>query len=199
MAKQKVSREMVIDAAFELAREGGLEAVGVREVANELGCSVQPIYYYFNNIEGLRQEVFLKTERFAADYTSSLMDSSDLFASMGRAHVQFARNEPHLFSIYILHQREGISSLEDFYQSQANSQMAQVIANNLHVSLQKAKKLHLQMLVYTIGLGTIFSVCQPGMKAEEVFSLQQSAFDAFLAQAKGEVEKAADGKETGIS
>lgn len=195
MAKRKVSREMVIDAAFELARKGGLEAAGVREVAKELNCSVQPIYYYFENIEGLRQEVIRKTDQFAADFARSRIDPADPFASMGRAHVCFAREEPQLFSIYILHQRQGIHSLKDFYQNQANGEMAQVIAESLQISLEKARMLHLQMLVYTIGLGTIFSVCQPGLEAEEVFSLQQSAFDAFLAQANGDGQKGADRKE----
>ena len=53
MPKQKITKEMVVDAAFELAREGGMERVQVKPIAARLGCSVQPIYSYCRNMEGL--------------------------------------------------------------------------------------------------------------------------------------------------
>ena len=38
MPKQKITKEMVVDAAFQLAREGGMERVLVKEIAARLGC-----------------------------------------------------------------------------------------------------------------------------------------------------------------
>ena len=46
MPTQKITREMIVEAAFELAREQGMEAVQVKAVAAALGCSVQPVYGY---------------------------------------------------------------------------------------------------------------------------------------------------------
>ena len=46
MPKQRITKEMVIEAAFELARTGGMEQVIVKNIAQKLGCSVQPIYSY---------------------------------------------------------------------------------------------------------------------------------------------------------
>lgn len=46
MPKQKITKDMVIDAAFELARNDGMEQVIVKNIAEKLGCSVQPIYSY---------------------------------------------------------------------------------------------------------------------------------------------------------
>lgn len=49
MPKQRITKEMVVDAAFELAREGGMEEVLVKRIAERIGCSVQPIYSYCHN------------------------------------------------------------------------------------------------------------------------------------------------------
>lgn len=57
MPKQRITKEMVVDAAFEIARKGGMEQVIVKNIAETLGCSVQPIYSYCTNMEGLRTEV----------------------------------------------------------------------------------------------------------------------------------------------
>ncbi len=88
-----------------------------------------------------------------------------------------------MFKIFIMHQRTGISSLDDFYQSQVGANTAEFIARELNISISQAKQLHLNMLIYTIGLGTIFSVTTPGISADEIYAQQETAYEAFLHQA----------------
>ncbi len=154
MPKQRITKEMVVQAAFEIARSGGMEEVLVKNIADKIGCSVQPIYSYCKNMDTLRQEV-----------------------------AQLAREEPNLFKIFILHQRKGISSLEDLYQAEASPQAAIFLADKLQISLQRARQLHLNMLLYTIGIGTVFAVATPGISADEIYTQQETAYEAFLKQA----------------
>ena len=42
------------------------------------------------------------------------------------------------------------------------------------------------MLIYTVGLGTIFSVSTPGIPAEELYAQQERAYQAFLNHAREE-------------
>lgn len=183
MPKQKITREDILTAAFEIARQDGMEQVLIKNVANRLGCSVQPIYSYCENMEGLRRGVAERVDRFVLEYVAERVDRDDLFRSTGRAHIQLAREEPHLFRIFILHQREGISSLDDLYRTQTHPHTAEFIARQQNISLAQAKRLHLHMLVYTIGLGTIFSVTSPGIPTDEIYAQQESAYEAFLNQA----------------
>ena len=39
------------------------------------------------------------------------------------------------------------------------------------------------MLIYTIGIGTIFSVTTPGISTDEIDTQQEVAYEAFLKQA----------------
>ncbi len=54
MPKQRITKEMIVDAAFSLARTDGMEQVLIKNIARKLGCSVQPIYSYCENMEGLQ-------------------------------------------------------------------------------------------------------------------------------------------------
>lgn len=101
---------------------------------------------------------------------------------MGNAYIKLAKEEPHLFKIFILHERKGISSFDDLYQTETNADIAGFIAENLCIKKQQAKQLHLHMLIYTIGLGAIFSITSPGIPIDEIFAQQETAFDAFLKQ-----------------
>lgn len=183
MPKQRITKETVVNAAFEIARNSGMEQVMVKNIADKIGCSVQPIYSYCKNMDSLRQDVVEQTNRFIQEYVAAHIDKDDLFRSTGRLYIRLAQEESHLFRIFILHQRKGISSLNDLYQSETNPHVAEVIASDLHISVAQAKQLHLNMLIYTIGIGTIFSVTTPGISADEIYIQQEAAYEAFLKQA----------------
>lgn len=180
MPKQRITKEMVIDAAFEIARNDGMEHVILKNIAGKIGCSVQPIYSYCRNMDGLRQDVIERVNCFINEYVHAHIDKNDLFRSTGRSYIQLAKDEPNLFKIFILHTRNGISSLDDLYNSETNNDIAEFIADKLNISVSQAKQLHLNMLIYTIGIGTIFSVTTPGIPADEIYKQQESAYEAFL-------------------
>lgn len=171
---------MVVDTAFELARRDGMEGVMVKAIAEKIGCSVQPIYSYCKNMESLRQEVAERVKRFVREYAAARIDEGDPFRSTGRAYIQLTRDEPQLFKIFILHERKGISSLDDLYRSEADEKIPAFIAEKLQISVEQAKQLHLDMLIYTIGLGTIFSVTTPGIPPGEIFSRQDRMYEILL-------------------
>lgn len=182
MPKQRITKDMVVDAAFAIAKYNGMDQVMVKNIADKIGCSVQPIYSYCKNMDGLRQEVIEKVGRFVQEYVTGHIDKRDLFHSTGKAYIQLAKEEPHLFRIFILHQRKDVSSLEDLYRLEADPYIAEFIADKLDISISQAKQLHLNMLIYTIGIGTVFSVTTPGISADEIYAQQEIAYKAFLNQ-----------------
>lgn len=182
MPKQRITKEMIVDAAFSLARTDGMEQVLIKNIARKLGCSVQPIYSYCENMEGLRQEVVLRVKDFVQAYAAAHRKAEDPFRTTGQAYIQLAKEEPHIFKIFILHERQGISSLDELYSSETDPCVAPCIARDLQISTEQAKQLHLHMLIYTIGLGTIFASSSPGISADEIFEKQEIAYDAFVRQ-----------------
>lgn len=71
MPKQRITKEMILDVAFRLARESGYEQVLLKNVAVEIGCSVQPIYSYFSNMEALKEAVVGEAMRFYNEFIFS--------------------------------------------------------------------------------------------------------------------------------
>lgn len=180
MPKQKITKDMVVDAAFKLARAGGMEQVLVKNIAMELGCSVQPIYSYCKNMEGLRNDVANRARSFIENYVKERIDPSDLFRSTGHAYIEIAKEEPHILKIFVFQERQNVASLDDLYRTEASPMIAPAIARQLNISVEKARQLHLNMLIYTIGIGTIFSVTTPGISADEIYEQQEQAYQTFL-------------------
>ena len=53
-AAKKISKDEIIDAAIEVLRDDGFAAINARSVAKKMGCSTQPIYFSFKNMEELK-------------------------------------------------------------------------------------------------------------------------------------------------
>lgn len=190
MPKQRITKEMVVEAAFEIARKEGIERATVKAIAERLGCSVQPIYSYCRNMDGLRADAAQRARQFVREYVAERADKTDLFRSMGHTYVRLAREEPHIFRLYLFEERKDIISLEELYRSETDPRVAMEISEKLGVSIEEAKGLHMNMLIYTIGVGTIFSVISPSVSEEEIFEKQEEAYKAFL-------KSAAEGKNNG--
>lgn len=47
----KVTKEMIIDAAFETIKEMGAENINARTVSQKLGCSTQPFYIILKRLK----------------------------------------------------------------------------------------------------------------------------------------------------
>lgn len=183
MPKQRITKEMVVDAAFEIARRDGIDKATVKTIAENLNCSVQPIYSYCQNMDGLRGDVAEKARYFVREYVKKSIDKNDLFRSTGHAYIQIAKEEPHVFRLYLFQERKNITSLDDLYHTETNPAVAEMIAKDLNISLAAAEKLHLNMLIYTIGIGTIFSVTSSSISENEIFGQQEQAYEAFLKNA----------------
>ena len=91
MPKQRITKEMVVDAAFEIARKDGIEKATVKTIAEKLGCSVQPIYSYCKNMDGLKNDVAEKARTFILAEVGKTVDRNDLFRSTGHAYIQIAK------------------------------------------------------------------------------------------------------------
>lgn len=190
MPKQKITKEMVVNAAFELAREGGMNHVLVKNIAERLGCSVQPIYSYCANMGSLKKEVIKKITAYFNEYIEAHVDKDDLFASTGKLYLRLCKEEPNLFQMYFFASREDLNvhSLEEMYQSECNPRVADSIVEQFRISEEKAKQLQLNMVIFNQGLMAINLACGLQIPIEEMEEKLVQVFFAFLNQTKEEEE-----------
>lgn len=186
MPKQRITKEMVIDAAFQLLREGGEEQVLVKNIAAALSCSVQPIYSCFENMDLLRQELSKMSAEVMEKYIGERLVQENLFESTGKAYLAFSKEEPHLFKSYFLKKRSGINSFDDLYAMEANSNVAAHISKTLGISEESAKKLHLNMIIYNTGISFMLISAGGNLSIQELNEKLEGAYDAFLSAAKNE-------------
>ncbi len=111
--KFKFKREEIVEAAVNLTRRGGVDAVTARGIAGELGVSTQPIFTCFKNMEEAKEEVRIYAEKLCHNYLEKGVEASIPFFGFGMAYIRFAKEESELYKmLFINPDKEGESMLD---------------------------------------------------------------------------------------
>ena len=156
MPAQRFDRESVLDAALGLVRERGYDALSARVVAERAGCSVQPIYSLFGDMEGLMQALYEHARAWVTAFNEEHAgDGENLFESNGLAHLRLAREEPLLFAFLYLSPYLDTRNLDELYRSVSQPGVEECIMELGHLDAAAAHELYLNMIVYTHGLAAM--------------------------------------------
>lgn len=153
--KARITREMVINAAFEIARSEGAERINARSVAKKLGCSTQPILYYFHSVEEIKIAVYKKSDDFHSEYI--MQGATDGIGGIGMAYIRFAQNEKHIFRY--LFQSDGFSgqSLSGLIENEALSPVLKSISQSSGVTIEQAKVAFRSLFLFVHGYASMLA------------------------------------------
>ena len=107
--KVRFQKEEVIDAALNIARKNGIDAVTAREVAKELQVSVGPIFTWFDSMDELKAEIYELARSLYRDYIQRGLQGPVPFLGVGQQYLQFAKDEPELYKMLFLARPDKIS------------------------------------------------------------------------------------------
>ena len=140
--KVRVTKEMVIDAAFEVTRAEGIEAVNAKNVAGYLKCSTQPVMYNFATIEALKLSVF----DMAFDYMKERVvfptgkRTPYPMREGGLEYISFARTEPNLFKLLFESPYATRCPVDDLGVDKDFQPVIEAFAEFLGTSIEEARK-----------------------------------------------------------
>lgn len=186
-ATEKISKEAIIDAAVDVLREGGYDSINARSVAKKLGCSTQPIYRSFHNMEELKKAL---TERAIAVHTKHVQDSLHVhdgknganshysrYSSYGMGFVQFAAQEKQLFRWLYLSGKQ----IGPYQNDVLLPEIIQVIVDEYGYNEEIARKFHQDMAYYAYGLAILANTGHLELTNEELMDAFRREFIALAA------------------
>ncbi|MDO4702470.1 TetR/AcrR family transcriptional regulator [Tannerella sp.] len=97
-----ITQEVIIETAFEMVRKEGFAVLSARNIAKQIGCSTQPIYWTYKNMDDLKAEVCQKALSYLQNVMLGYSKTGNPFWDLGLGYVRMAHTEPALFkAVYI--------------------------------------------------------------------------------------------------
>ena len=154
----KVTKEMIIEAAFEVAKEMGAENITARTVSQKLGCSTQPVLYHFKTIEDVRIAAHKKASEFHIDYVTNLSGKYERpMLEVGMRYIQFAVEEKNLFRfLYHSNYYTGVS-LSDWLTGKIFDSLFPILRRQAKVDERQAYSIFSQIVLVTHGIASLLA------------------------------------------
>lgn len=154
--KFKFTKEEIIVAALNIIRKNGASALTARALAEELGCSVKPIFGSFKNMEQVQRETFYAAQSLYQSYLKKDMSSGKYpqYKASGMAYIRFAREEKELFKLLFMRDRSGENIEEN---REELKPFTDLIMQATGLCEEKAYLFHLEMWIFVHGIATMIA------------------------------------------
>jgi|GEM_PF-3419188 len=90
--KVKITEDAIVEASIQLIRERGIEGFNARDLAKNLNCSTQPIFWKFKTIDDLKKVVHKKVDEIYNEHMinglkKAIIISSAIFGVMHAGNI----------------------------------------------------------------------------------------------------------------
>lgn len=152
----KVTKQDIISAAADVVRRSGERALNARNIAAQLGISTQPVFSNYSSMDELRKELLAYANELYGEYIQKIIDSRKYppYKSAGIAYIFFAHEEKQLFKFLFMRDRNGKDDASDTADGYFD-QMTELIQKNTGLTLEQARRFHLEMWIYVHGIATM--------------------------------------------
>lgn len=157
--QKRIFRQDILQAASSLVREQGPQALSVRNLAKKMGCSTQPIYSVFENMEALQEELmaYVREQYLRADASS--------YKQVALSFLHFAQREKNLFCLVYLRQRR---AGETIFEDPNQSETIRKLGASLEISPQTATEMHRRMQYYCYSMAVMMATGYLDFTEEEI-------------------------------
>lgn len=154
--KPKFTREEMIEAAIEIVRREGEDALTARNLGSYLGASARPIFTVFESMDEVREAVKERAHEIFMKYREKMCDELGYprYKAIGKAYIRFACEEKMLFRLLFMCERPraGMKEKEGY-----DAQVRQIIEEQTGFSEEKGSLFHAENWIFVHGIATMMA------------------------------------------
>ena len=179
--KIKISKDMILDAAFEIVRKHGMEKLSNRELANKLKCSIRPIYYQFENVEQMQKELYMKIEQYFYKFLlDNMIEGIPQYKQVGINYIKFAKKEKKLFQTLFM---SDTGLTPDAFVSKAGKdykEIEKLVRISTNLKDDDIKDFHTKMWIFCHGIATLVANGTVKLTDNQIQELLSDEFQALM-------------------
>lgn len=156
--KARITKEMILDTAFEIVRSEGADKITARSVSERLNCSTQPVLYYFASVEEIKAAVYEKANQYHSEWLMDMKhDYGNPMLAIGMNYTRFAVEERNLFRLLFQSNEFCGTTLPELVGSEKLFPIFQVLQQEAGVTAEEAKEIFITLFVFVHGYASMFA------------------------------------------
>lgn len=177
--KAKFTRNEIIEAALEIARTQGIEAVTARELGRVLGSSARPIFTVFQSMDEVLDEVLKGAKEIYRQYVEQGLSETPAFRGVGMAYIRFAIEEEKLFRLLFMSEQKPADNIEGILMliDESYDAILRSVEEPYHLEREDAKRIYQHLWIYSHGIAAL---CATGMYVFTTEEIEKQLTEVFI-------------------
>ena len=172
MARKTVfDKDYILEKTSDFIKDYGVDSMNARDLCKYIGCSTQPLFKNFINMEGLKRSIKMYLHDYYNDFINKIVDKDDYLYSISYAYTLFAYKEPKIFKALFMTELAGTRTIDEVLNSSWNIDTIKSIPKQYGLSLKKAEFLYRDVRFFTHGLSCQIACNSISVKEEEIKKL----------------------------
>lgn len=177
--KEIITQQMILDTAFDMVREEGFESITARKVAQAVGCSTQPIFRLYKNMEELQTAVYDRAVDYFRDYIKKYDLSGDVpFSGLGLAYISFARDEKNYFRLLFINEIKDHKSMYEVLNGKTGNVVSEINKART-LGCKDPGDMFMRMWIFIHGSACMTLTDDYDLSDEETLILLRRSYEAF--------------------
>jgi AcrR family transcriptional regulator len=178
--RPKYSKEMILEAAFQLVKEQGIECLNARNIARILRSSIQPIFSYYENMAKLKDELFIMVNRYHVHYFEKM--ATDEYSIMNGAilYIEFAVEEPNLFRMLYMSNGYQGKKINEIVENATKKSLTDDDAIATGLNSPEKMRLLTDLWLYAHGIASMLVLNQLSAPKNEIEAMIKSMYELLI-------------------
>lgn len=176
MSAVKIKKEDLIKGSIKIIRDEGDSKLSARNLAKVVGCSTQPIFRLFMNMDDLKKTVYDDVYELQKKYLLKGKEHQVPFIGVGLSYIDFATKEKNLFKFLFMSSFTKYNNILEMADNEDGKKYTEMIIKSTGLSPESSKQIYINTWLIIHGIASMMATTNSKLTKNDIEII---IFDAF--------------------
>lgn len=176
MSAVKIKKEDLIKGSIKIIRDEGDSNLSARNLAKVVGCSTQPIFRLFTNMDDLKRTVYDDVYELQKKYLLKGNEHQVPFIGVGLSYIDFATKEKNLFKFLFMSSFTKYNNILEMANNEDGKKYTEMIIKSTGLSPESSKQIYINTWLIIHGIASMMATTNSKLTRDDIETI---IFDAF--------------------
>ncbi len=176
MSAVKIKKEDLIKGSIKIIRDDGDSNLSARNLAKVVGCSTQPIFRLFTNMDDLKRTVYDDVYELQKKYLFKGNEHQVPFIGVGLSYIDFATKEKNLFKFLFMSSFTKYNNILEMADNEDGKKYTEMIIKSTGLSPESSKQIYINTWLIIHGIASMMATTNSKLTRNDIETI---IFDAF--------------------
>lgn len=152
----KITKQMILDISLEIVKKDGIDKLNVRNIANNLNCSTQPIMYHYKNMDILKEELYDIIDKYHSEFLMK-ENNIDPLLNIGLQYIKFANEEKNYFKFLFQSDKFSNFNIKDLVNDSNLTDIINIIRKEVNLNEEQIKDMFINLFITAHGIASLLA------------------------------------------